>query len=212
MARSPKYHIDNSAGTLQFTRNWFVKRNLETFRTHVLPTWRGRQCLYLEIGVFEGQSLVWMMQHVLTHPRSRAVASDPWLCTTKLTGDFMEDVRQRAIHNLKPYGDKCTLIRGNSAEVLRRMCGKGGYEGVQKGTVDLAMIDGDHNELAVLDDARHVIELVKVGGWILFDDVENDRPKDRHVKQGVELFLAEFGGRVKRLWKHKYVECFERLS
>ena len=208
--RRPKYHIDNPNGKFQFTRNWFQKRNLETFREHVLPTWRGKQCLYLEIGVFEGQSLVWMHQHVLTHPRSRSVASDPWLMTTKLNGDFMEDVHQRAKANLSHF--PATLIRGNSAEVLRRMCGKGGYEGVQKGTVDLAMIDGDHNELAVLDDARHVIELVRVGGWILFDDVENDIEKKQHVKQGVELFLAESGDRVKELFRHKYVICYEKTK
>lgn len=212
MARKPKYHIDYAQHDFRFERNWFKARNLETFREHVLPRWRGVQCLYLELGVFEGMSLVWMNQHVLTHPRSRSVGVDPWLQTTKLTGDYMEDVRQRAIHNLKPWADKCRLVRGNSAEILRRMQGRGGFEGVEKGTVDLCMIDGDHNELAVLDDARQVLSLVRPGGWILFDDVENDRPKEKHVKQGLDLFLAESGPRVKEVFRHKYVVGFEKLG
>ena len=209
--RQAKYHIDDSQHKFQFTRNWFLKRNKMTFVEHIMPKWRGQPCLYLEIGVFEGQSLVWMHQNILTHPRSRSISIDPHLVTSKLSGDYMEDVRQRAIHNTRPWADKARLIRGNSAEVLRRMCGKGGFEGVEKGTVDLCMIDGDHNELAVLDDARQVIELVRPGGWILFDDFSNDIPKEKHVKQGVELFLAESGGRVKEIWRHKYVICFEKL-
>lgn len=195
----------------QFTRRWFLNRNLATFREHVAPRWAGKQCLYLELGVFEAQSLVWMLQRVLTHPRSRAVGVDPWLMTTKLETDFMEAVRQRAVANTREWADRCRLIRGSSAEVLRRMCGRGGYAGIGKGTVDLCMIDGDHNELAVLDDARHCLELVRPGGWLLFDDVENDVEKRRHVKHGLTAFLDEAADRVRFLWKHRYVEAYERI-
>ena len=47
--------------------------------------------------------------------------------------------------------------------------------------------------------------------WMI-DDVENDRPKDKHVKQGLDLFLAEFGGRVKEIFRHKYVVGYERIA
>lgn len=195
----------------QFTRNWFRTRNLPTFRTQVLPVWAGRPLRYLEIGVFEAQSMVWMMQNVVTHPASRAVGIDPWLLTTKLDAEFMELVGQRAMHNTEPFRERCQLIRGSSAEVLRRMLHRGGFAGISKDSVDICMIDGDHNRLAVLDDARLCVQLVKTGGWILFDDVENDHKKENHVRHGVDDYLAESKD-LKLIWKHRYVECYEKVS
>jgi hypothetical protein len=204
-----------------FTRNWFRLRNLPTFREYIHPAWAGRKITYLELGVFEGMSLVWMLQRVLTHPESRAVGIDPWLMTTKLGSADMEGVYERAVHNLTPWrvfmnGDskfllRCELVRASSAEALRRMVGRGfvGIKGHE--SVDLSMVDGNHNALAVLDDARLVWKLLKPGGWMLFDDVENDRPKQDHVKEGVEMFLQEDGHPVKLLWKHRYMECYEKI-
>jgi len=196
----------------QFTRNWFIKRNRRTFLNYVVPEWGGKPITYLELGVFEGMSMVWMMQYVLTHPESRAVGVDPWLLTCKLSGETMEAVRQRAFHNVSEWGDRCKLIRGNSDEVLRRMVGRWGFTGVRAGTVDLCMVDGNHNALAVWSDARWVYRLLRVGGQVLFDDVENDIAKENHVKQGLQMFLTEIGGKMKLLWKHGYMECYAKVS
>jgi len=196
---------------LRFTKRWFLNRNLPTFRELIYPLWSGKSMLYLEVGVYEGMSLIWMMQYVLTHPDSRAIGVDPWLMSTKLDGAHMEAVRERAFHNLLPWRDRCELVRGNSSEVLRKMLRRQGWLGVRRDSVDLCMIDGDHHGLLVLDDARLCLQLVKPGGWIVFDDVENDRKKREHVKQGLEMFLKESGDRVKQLWKHRYMEAFEKL-
>jgi predicted O-methyltransferase YrrM len=181
----------------------------------------GRQNLvYLEIGVFEGMSLTWMMQRVLTDESSRAVGIDPWLMTTKLSGEAMEKVMERAFHNLEPWSrtgavgtdqKRCTLIRANSSEVLRKMNGRKGFVGISRGTVDICMIDGDHNNLLVQDDAHQVLPLLRPGGWMLFDDVENDIKKKDHVKDGLQGFLSEKAPELKFLWKHKYMEAYEKL-
>jgi len=194
-----------------FTRNWFRARNLETFRKYVHPRWAGLPITYLEIGVFEGMSMCWMFEHVLTSLESKAVGIDPWIMTTKLDNDYMYEVMERAYRNTDSWLGRRILVRGSSVEVLRRMLGRGGYKGISKQSVDLAMIDGDHNRLGAYDDARNCLELVKPGGQILFDDVENDRQKQDHVKDAIEMFLADFGDRVKQVWKHKYMECYEVL-
>ena len=192
----------------EFTRSWFRNRNLSTFREYVYPEMSGKPITYLELGVFEGMSMRWMGQHVLTHENARAVGIDPWLITTKLSGEYMEDVMSRAHANLAVFG-AVTLQRGSSAEVLRKMCGKPGFLGISKNTVDICMVDGNHNSLAVLDDLIHVTKLVKVDGWILLDDVENDRPKKDHVREGLTMWL-ERDPPVKLAWKHKYVECYQK--
>ena len=193
----------------QFTHNWFLNRNLSTFREFVLPEWADKPITYLEIGVFEGQSMVWMLQRVLTHPDARAVGVDPWLMTRKLDDDVMYDVWRRALHNQEPY-QQCGLWRANSAEFLRRCLGKGGFAGISKNSLDLCMIDGDHNECAVLDDARNVLQLLRPGGWMLFDDVENRVTKQGHVKHGVTAFLEEHSSDVELIWKDNFMECYKK--
>lgn len=201
--------LDRSVHDFHFTRRWFLNRNCATFREYVYPRWAGTPATYLELGVFEGMSMTWMMQRVLTHPESRAVGVDPWLMTRKLDSDFMDAVRKRARHNTRIYSPRCELIRGSSAEVLRRMVGKDGYAGIKRDSVDVCMVDGNHNALAVLDDALLVLQLVRPGGWILFDDVENKIEKADHVKHGVAMFVEEAGDKIKQIWKHKYMEAYE---
>jgi len=151
MAR--KLGIDNTQHDFQFTRRWFLNRNQPTFREYVLPVWEGKPITYLEIGVFEGMSIVWMLQRILTHPNSRAVGVDPWLMTRKIGSQQMQDVCDRAWHNTKPWRYKCQLARGNSGEVLARMLGRGASWGITKNSVDLCMVDGDHRVFGMLKTA-----------------------------------------------------------
>ena len=207
-----------------FKRNWFRNRNRETFTQYVKPNWAGKPNItYLEIGVFEGASIVWMLENVLTHPSSRAVGIDPWLITTKLDQEYMDGVRFRAWDNTMRWRNetvvgtegpdqlsRCFLQRGNSCEILRRMNSRGGYLGITKKSADICMIDGDHNAYAVLDDAMQVLSLMKTGGWVLFDDVENRVKKENHVKQGIELLQKEVGeDRLELVAKHRFMEIYE---
>lgn len=201
--------MDLQLGHYQFTRNWFRNRNLATFREKVHPEWAGKPIVYLELGVFEGQSLCWMLEHVLTHPDSRAVGVDPWLMTEKLNDDLMSDVMTLAYNNVRAFNCRCQLYRANSAEILRIM-NKQGFAGITKNSLDICLIDGNHNALAVLDDCLLVLQLMKPGGWMMFDDVVNAHEKKDHVKQGLEMFLAQAGDRVKEVWKHGHMECYQR--
>jgi hypothetical protein len=90
------------------------------------------------------------------------------------------------------------------------MIGRHGFAGIKSNSVDVSMVDGNHWALAVQDDARLVYQLLKPGGWMLFDDVENDVPKTDHVKEGIARWLAEDKPNVKLLWKHKYMECYQK--
>jgi predicted O-methyltransferase YrrM len=201
--------LDLSPLGYQFTRSWFLNRNLPTFREFVYPEWANKPCTYLEIGVFEGQSLCWMLEHVLTHKDSRGVGVDPWLMTTKLNEADMEAVRLRAAHNVSKW-EHGSLVRGASAEVLRKMAGRG-HAGISKGSVDLCMIDGNHWAPYVVDDAEQVATLLKPGGWMLFDDYSNDIPKKDHVKQGLEMFLASHTKfEFTELWRHRYMVCLKK--
>jgi len=204
--------IDRDTHQLRFTREWFCDRNLRTFRQFVYPQWAGKPLTYLEVGVYEGMSMVWMAQHVLTDPDARAVGIDPWLMSRKLDPDEMEEVRQRAVYNTSFY-HRCRLVRGCSAEVLRRMRGRRGYAGICQGCVDLCLIDGDHNAPYVLDDARQCLFLLEPGGVMMFDDVVTCRPnRAHHVKEAIATFVEEAGDQIELLWTHGFIQAFRKCK
>lgn len=205
---------------MRFTRNWFRARNLPVFREHVYSKWSGRDIVYLEIGVFEGMSMAWMLQHVLFSEGSRAVGVDPWLMTTSLSEAAMTQVMIRAHENLRSWREtgavgsdrkRCTLIRGNSSEVLRKMLEEG-FAGISAETVDVLMVDGNHHALTVLDDLRLSFRLLRPGGWLLVDDVKNDIEKEEHVKEGLNMFLWEREEDLNLVAEGDYVEIYERVK
>lgn len=193
----------------QFTRSWFRRRNLADFNENLLPSWQGQPITYLGVGLFECQCLVWLFQHVFTHPRSRAVGCDPWLQSRKLDENFMEKVRKRAIANTAEWRDRCTLIRGNSYEVLRRMTTEAGYMGIAFNSVDICLIDGCHYDYAVLDDARQVFKLMKPRGWMVFDDARNQPRKKQQVASGIRMWMDQDQPPARLIWSGKYVECYQ---
>lgn len=197
----------------EFTRSWFRLRNLPTFREFILPVFGDKPTTYLELGVFEGMSALWMLQYVLTHEDSRMVGVDPWLMTEKLDTNFMEGAMKRALSNTQEYYAKRELVRANSVEFLHGcLRKKEGIAGIKRDSVDICMIDGQHYAPFVLYDANLCLELTKVGGTLLFDDVENDKEKENHVKHAVEEWKSTHRDRIEFLWKDNYMEAYRRTK
>lgn len=108
---------------------------------------------YLEIGVYEGRSAIWMLENVLTHP------------TARLTGiDIFEGpYKDRYLANLQRSGssDKATTVTGYSQLALREL---------PFNSFDIIYIDGSHAKDDVLEDAVLCWRLLKNGGVLIFDD------------------------------------------
>lgn len=196
----------------RFSRKWFRQRNQSTFSTFLPDKFPADKPLrMIQIGVFEAMDLVWQFQNTLNHPDSVAVGIDPWEATRKLDQTKMDDVYKAAQHNLNPWRRKVELIRGYSQDVLSDAITTP-LHGIPAGFWDLVVIDGDHNKQAVIRDAVYSLKLVRVGGWLLFDDVRNRVRKRNHVVHGVEHWLKTNGENVKRVWAHRYCDCYERVK
>ena len=196
----------------QFTAKWFLNTNLPTFRVYIYPVWKDKPISYVEIGVYEGMSLVWMMQYVLTHPESYAVGIDPWSMSIKFDEEYMDAVRLRAHHNLVPWRDRCSLVRGNSNDVIgKALALRQGFSRLKRNSIDLYFIDGDHHELTTTVDGELGLRLVRPGGWIIFDQINTPRKKIGFAKDGLKLFLKRNGQRVKMIWRNRYMEAYEKL-
>ncbi|MGO9138495.1 MAG: class I SAM-dependent methyltransferase [Syntrophales bacterium] len=163
-----------------FTSDWF---------THDIPSWtiilndmKGKPNLtYLEVGVYEGRSFLWVMDNILTHPSSKAIAIDTF---DKI---FDSDPEKVFLENLRRSGhsSQVKVLKGFSQEKLRQLT---------LNSVDLIYIDGDHRSKGVIMDAILSWDLLKEGGILMFDDYKLDYglPMDMRPEYAIDVFLSLF--------------------
>lgn len=161
----------------RFTKDWFTSRI--PLWERVLSPWQGAANLqYLEIGVYEGRSALWMLEHVLTHPSSRLTAVDI----------FPRDLKERFLANvrLSGFAKKVTVITGRSQTELRRLPLR---------HFDIIYVDGSHRAGDVFADAVLSWELLKPGGLLMFDDYhwyEERFPEELRPHIAIDAFLTLF--------------------
>jgi predicted O-methyltransferase YrrM len=173
---------------LRYTQEWFT--GATTWPSLLARYRRQPNVRYLEVGVFEGRSLFWMLDNVLTGQGSSAVAVDI----------FAPSYERTFLDNLEASGhkEKVRVVKGRSEDVLR---------GIPLRSVDIAFIDGSHAARDVLTDAVQSWTLLVDGGLLIFDDYGNDRPRDEFAKLdkvphelkprvAVDAFLTAFRAEV----------------
>ena len=135
-----------------FTTDWFTS-NIPVWRAALKPFIGRPNVRYLEIGLWEGRSAMWMLENVLTHPTSRLVGIDI----------FDGEPKDRYFSNSKLSGaaDRAETIIEPSQLALRRL---------PLESFDIIYVDGSHAEDDVLEDAVLSYRLLKSSGVMIFDD------------------------------------------
>ncbi len=174
-----------------YTKTWFDRQGLNEWAerlSHLAET----ETHALEIGVYEGRSAVWLLEHVLTHPASRFTGIDPWA----FRGDT-EEVYNRAKLNLAEYIEtgKATIIRGCSYKVL---AGKDW----DTARFDFIYVDGSHRTADVACDSVFCWPLLKSGGIMIWDDYHVKRSRI-NVRASIRRFLGCIDGQWQLLWSGK---------
>jgi len=167
--------------------NWFKRRGGRENFQWLAPTFKDRPFSYLELGVFQGDSLAWVAENIATHPDSSCVGVDPWLPMAKRDQENMNMIMQQAIDRIAEFS-QVKLRRQYSSQYLRRT------KKVKKdGPFDFVYIDGDHYAPFVLEDTVLVWPHIKDGGVLLWDDYGlNSRRPQRRRNLGVETAVASF--------------------
>lgn len=135
-----------------FSIDWFTS-NIPIWEKVMAP-YKGKPDIqYLEIGLFEGRSAIWVLENILTDPSARLTGIDI----------FEGPIKDRYLANMKlcGAGDKVKTIIAPSQTVLRTL---------PLESFDIIYIDGSHEKADVLEDAVLCYRLLKHGGTLIFDD------------------------------------------
>ena len=177
----------------RFTSDWFTMQ-IPIWKELLAPYVGKPDLSYLEVGLFQGRSALWVLENVLTHT------------TATLTGVDI-NINPYLVQNveLSGFGDKVTLLEGPSAEVLRTLPLR---------SFDIIYVDGSHKADDVLIDAVLSFEVLKDGGVIIFDDYEweTQLPAELRPKLSIDFFLTMFRSRLTVLSKTHQLVVQKRPS
>lgn len=199
-------YIKSDIPEYRFTRDWFERRNARTWKRYFTKKFSAEfPVKMIQIGVYEGRDLLWCLENILGNKDSSAIAIDPWVKMGNYPQSAMDEIFDRAVYNLNYWQEKhkVDIFRDFSFNILPLL---------SKDLYDLIVVDGCHKAESVERDALDSLELLKIGGWIVFDDVRNVHKKGKpHVQQGIDEFLKKKSNRVKLLWQHRYCDCYEKV-
>lgn len=164
-----------------FSVDWFTM-NIPVWEK-VLSPYKGMANVhYLEVGVAEGRSVIWMLENILTDPSAKVTAIDTF--PGSLKDKFLANVE------LSGSSEKVTTIKNYSQLALRNLP----FE-----SFDIIYIDGSHAKNDVLEDAVLSWRLLKQGGILIFDDYryigfnyENFSDTDYFPKEAIDVFVHCF--------------------
>jgi predicted O-methyltransferase YrrM len=164
-------------GQPTFSNTWFQGNQKHWAR--VLAELKGKPDLsYLEVGVYEGQALIWVFRNLLTHETSTGVGIDIF---------EHQGLKDRFIENLERAGleDRVTVLVGFSNEQLRSL---------EPRSFDLIYIDASHIAIDVMRDAVLCWDLLRDGGFLVFDDYAYTPhfPMELKPKFAIDAFITAF--------------------
>ncbi|WP_428484561.1 class I SAM-dependent methyltransferase [Rhodopila sp.] len=157
-----KLYYDHVCAAKSFSHDWFSDKIWSWHE--VLAPFRDRSVNWLELGAFEGRSIVFAAEYL---PRSRLVALDHfelkkgWTSTQDNT--LSEDSETSFDHNVSSYGDRVRKIAMKSWQGLTLLV-------EEKAKFDIIYLDASHCAPDVLADATIAWRLLEVGGLFIFDD------------------------------------------
>ena len=150
----------------------------------VLEQFKGKANMnYLEVGTYEGGSVIWMLENILTDPTAKMTAIDI----------FQGPYKDKYFANIELSGlsNKVTTITNYSQLALRDL---------PLESFDIIYIDGSHAKNDVLEDAVLSWRLLREGGLLIFDDYryvqcyrdENISGNSAFPKIAIDLFVQCF--------------------
>ena len=177
----------------EFTFDWFSD-NIPLWKTG-LARFVGKPNLrFLEVGCFEGQSTIWLLENILTGDNCTVTVVDSFEGGADHHDKGIDFARTEELfhHNTARNAHRLEVLKGLSQWKLRE---------IEK-HFDFVFIDGSHAASDVLEDAVLSFRLLKPGG-VNADDLEWDAYTDeaKNPRIAIEACLRCFAGQFDVLSK-----------
>lgn len=216
-----------------FEHDWFGKRRhkiestKDLFEKILLPRKDSIHNI-LEVGLCEGASSLWMLQHLKPE---KWVGIDPWKAGRKHHIETSRIQQENFWHNMRVSGadlstvdmsllsrvrsshsfwfghTKCYVEKDSSHDVLRHEID----EYFADFTVDVYVVDGDHSSQGCLTDLVLGWRKLRPGGLILLDDFDRRWHQGRaHVHEGVLAFWMAFEHLCEKVFESRKHVVFRR--
>lgn len=188
----------------RFSNEWFARDVAANWET-TLPGLVQPGGVYLEIGVCEGASMLWVLDRLKP---AKAYGVDPYRAPKPRMQPAYDVYRGNAANNLvgPVTAGVVRLIYEASEDFLRR-------DSMPLGSVDFLYVDGDHRASATLTDAVLGWRFVKPGGLVIFDDYNRRWHMGKPwTKEGVDAFLTAFEQRYEIAFRNKIQVAVRKLK
>ena len=151
-----------------FSQDWFSRS---------IPCWEailgsmtqaGNPLRVLEVGVFEGRSTCWLLEHFCKNEQSEITVIDTFSGGIEHHGMDLKNLRQLFERNISTINSKARvkILQGYSfMELSRLVSSSGGDE-----FFDFISIDASHQAPDVLTDCIIAFQLLRKGGVMALDD------------------------------------------
>jgi predicted O-methyltransferase YrrM len=170
----------------KYTQDW-TTLEVPTWSKTLVPLFSGKETHAIELGAFEGRSTVWLMENVLTHPKSTIDCVDLWNGGNDPRYVKLVDWNGGEAnfkHNTEPFGDKVRSFKESTFDYMKH----------RTEPADLIYVDAGHMASECLIDAVQSHLLLKPGGVIIFDDYLWSRLESNPVtpKPAIDAFITCF--------------------
>lgn len=182
--------------------NWFEMTARPYFERHLLPLAGKPDLLFLQIGAFTGDASVWLLDNVLTGPRSILQDVDTWEGSDESAHDQFSWPEVERYYQIR-MGEYLSAPSGKGWH-SRLHAHKGRsdsfFDDFEVGPIyDFVYIDGDHTAAAVLGDAVRCFDHLKPGGLMAFDDylwTAQSRRREDAPHMAIDAFVACYRDRL----------------
>lgn len=200
--------------TYTFSHNWFNNLTAKIWSKCLLPH-KPRISSYLEVGVCEAQSLVWVLENLLDDKVDGiAVGVDPFLDSRNWHKGEGDTAKRLAFGNLSAHmgvqpghsegSTSWTWMRGRSPFVELRAEPSQQWLKKEHREFDLVYVDGNHDAPNALLDILLCFNLLRVGGILVIDDYDRRQARGGRiqVQAAVQAFEDTHHGLYDELYRH----------
>jgi hypothetical protein len=142
--------------------NWFYSLEIDKLFAKHLNHFIDKPVTFLQIGAFTGNASKWLVENILTHPKSKLIDVDAWTFLPLIAGFESKKIEEKYDLQMQEHikTGKVVKIHSYSSDFFN----------TNTDTFDFIYVDGGHATEEAVEDGNNAIMALVPNGIISFDD------------------------------------------